>query len=99
MQVRLIADVPLGSLLSGGLDSGIIAAAMRDAGANPLRTYTVGFEDDARDGFVEDPVTAVRYLPREFRGKYDNDTTVAGCGLCQTKVPCEFQNPTKKLKR
>jgi asparagine synthase (glutamine-hydrolysing) len=44
VQLRLIADVPLGALLSGGLDSSVIAAAMRDAGANPLRTYTVGFE-------------------------------------------------------
>ncbi|MFC1983658.1 epoxyqueuosine reductase [Chloroflexota bacterium] len=31
--------------------------------------------------------------------EYDNDTSVAGCGLCQTKVPCESQNPTRKLKR
>ena len=31
--------------------------------------------------------------------EYDNDTSIAGCGLCQTKVPCEFQNPTRKLKR
>jgi len=30
---------------------------------------------------------------------YDNDKGIAGCGLCQTKVPCEFQNPTKKLKK
>lgn len=44
VKLRLIADVPLGVLLSGGLDSSIIAAAMRDAGASPLRSYTVGFE-------------------------------------------------------
>ncbi len=30
--------------------------------------------------------------------EYDNDTSVAGCGLCQTKVPCEFKNPTRNLK-
>ena len=29
---------------------------------------------------------------------YDNDRSLAGCGLCQVKVPCEFQNPPKKLK-
>jgi epoxyqueuosine reductase QueG len=29
---------------------------------------------------------------------YDNEKSVAGCGLCQTKVPCEFQNPTTKVK-
>ena len=44
VKLRLIADVPLGTLLSGGLDSSIVAAAMKDAGANPLRSYTVGFE-------------------------------------------------------
>ena len=31
-------------------------------------------------------------------GSYDNDVSVAGCGLCQTKVPCEFKNPTKRMK-
>ena len=30
--------------------------------------------------------------------EYDDNVSVAGCGLCQTKVPCEFENPTKKLK-
>lgn len=49
VRLRLIADVPLGTLLSGGLDSSIVAAAMRGAGANPLRTYTVGFEHAASD--------------------------------------------------
>lgn len=44
MRARLIADVPLGALLSGGLDSSVIVAAMKRAGADPLRTYTVGFE-------------------------------------------------------
>ena len=46
---RLVADVPLGALLSGGLDSSVVVAAMRTAGANPLRTYTVGFADAASD--------------------------------------------------
>jgi len=30
---------------------------------------------------------------------YDNEKSIAGCGLCQTKVPCEFQNPTRKIKK
>ena len=30
--------------------------------------------------------------------EYDDNVSVAGCGLCQTKIPCEFKNPTKKLK-
>ncbi len=39
------------------------------------------------------------YVPDLLKDTYDNDKSVAGCGLCQTKVPCEFQNPTKKLKK
>ena len=41
----------------------------------------------------------IGYSAEALKDGYDNDTSVAGCGLCQTKVPCEFQNPTKKLKK
>ena len=40
----------------------------------------------------------IGYRVEELRKSYDNDTSVAGCGLCQTKVPCEFENPTRKLR-
>ena len=31
--------------------------------------------------------------------EYDDNVSMAGCGLCQTKVPCEFLNPTRKLNK
>jgi asparagine synthase (glutamine-hydrolysing) len=46
---RLIADVPLGALLSGGIDSGVVVALMAQASAEPVRTFTVGFADDRYD--------------------------------------------------
>lgn len=42
---KLISDVPLGILLSGGLDSTAIVAAAKSAGVEKLSTFTVGFEE------------------------------------------------------
>jgi asparagine synthase (glutamine-hydrolysing) len=47
---RLVSDVPLGVFLSGGVDSGTIAAiATRASRPGPLRTFTVGFEEPTYD--------------------------------------------------
>jgi asparagine synthase (glutamine-hydrolysing) len=46
---RLVADVPLGALLSGGIDSSIVVALMAEASSQPVRTFTVGFSDDRYD--------------------------------------------------
>jgi len=41
---RLVADVPVGVLLSGGLDSSLITGLLAEAGTADLRTYSIGFE-------------------------------------------------------
>lgn len=44
-----VADVPLGALLSGGIDSSLIAALMQAQSSRPIRTFTIGFDEKAYD--------------------------------------------------
>ena len=44
-----IADVPVGLLLSGGLDSSLLVALLAEAGVSDLHTFTVGFEDQPEE--------------------------------------------------
>jgi len=46
---RLVADVPLGVLLSGGLDSSAVVALMRRATSGRIRTFSIGFDQPAYD--------------------------------------------------
>jgi asparagine synthase (glutamine-hydrolysing) len=46
---RTIADVPVGILLSGGLDSSLLVALLAEAGGGELHTFSVGFEDQPEE--------------------------------------------------
>jgi asparagine synthase (glutamine-hydrolysing) len=58
---RLVADVPLGALLSGGIDSSIVVALMAEASAEPVRTFTIGFPDRRYDERAYARAVAERY--------------------------------------
>jgi asparagine synthase (glutamine-hydrolysing) len=46
---RLVSDVPIGSLLSGGIDSTLVTSIMAEATPQPVKTFTVGVEDERFD--------------------------------------------------
>jgi asparagine synthase (glutamine-hydrolysing) len=61
---RLVSDVPLGALLSGGIDSSIVVAEMAEASADPVRTFTIGFPDRDYDERAHARAIAERFGTR-----------------------------------
>ena len=61
VRAHLVSDVPVGVLLSGGVDSSVLAALAALESREPLRTFTIGFEERSFDETADARLVAERY--------------------------------------
>ena len=70
---RLISDVPLGALLSGGIDSSIVVSLMAQASTHPVRTFTICFGDERYDERRYARAVAERYATEHEEIELEGD--------------------------
>jgi asparagine synthase (glutamine-hydrolysing) len=61
VRAHLVSDVPVGVLLSGGIDSSMLAALAAEESSEPLRTFSIGFEERSFDELADARMVAQRY--------------------------------------
>jgi asparagine synthase (glutamine-hydrolysing) len=73
VKLRMIADVPLGAFLSGGVDSSAVVAMMAQAQSGPVDTCSIAFADPAFDESAYARAVAQRYGTRHFVDRVESD--------------------------
>ncbi len=77
VRLRLMSDVPLGAMLSGGLDSSLIVALMRRHMTEPVKTFAVGFREAREQNELADArfvAAALETEHHELELSFDEDT-------------------------
>ena len=88
-----IADVPVGVLLSGGIDSSLLVALLSEAGVRGLKTFSVGFEDQPEEKgneFEYSDAVADRYATEHHRFLVPNDQVLP-------RLPEAFKHMTEPM--
>lgn len=82
---RLVADVPVGVLLSGGVDSSLLVGLLAEAGQQGLNTFSIGFEsvgDEAGDEFMYSDIIAREYETRHHKITVETSRALPALNQC-----------------
>ncbi|MBI1846967.1 MAG: asparagine synthase (glutamine-hydrolyzing) [Candidatus Rokubacteria bacterium] len=86
---RLQSDVPLGVFLSGGIDSSVIVAAMREVTNGPIATFSVGF----RDAPTFDELPDARLVAERFETRHHEEILDPDVTRLALSIPGHFDEP------
>jgi asparagine synthase (glutamine-hydrolysing) len=76
VQRRMVSDVPVGVLLSGGIDSSVVVALLAESGQPGLKTFSIGFEsagDESGDEFLYSDLVADHFGTEHHRIEISSD--------------------------
>jgi len=85
VQRRLVADVPMGLLLSGGLDSSLIVGLLSEMGQQNINTFSVGFEDvhnEAGNEFAYSDIIAKHFGTTHHKIEADSERVLPTLTKC-----------------
>ena len=87
---QLVSDVPLGLLLSGGVDSSTLLYYMNRLGAGPVKTFSVGY---GRKDFSFNETSQARRLSRHFRSEHYESIVQPDARNVMEKLAATFDEP------
>jgi len=82
---RLVADVPVGVLLSGGVDSSLVVGLLAESGQDDLNTFSIGFETvggEVGSEFPYSDVVAERFGTRHHKIEVESSRALSSLGEC-----------------
>jgi asparagine synthase (glutamine-hydrolysing) len=89
VKLRMVADVPIGAFLSGGVDSSVIVAAMQAQSRRPVKTFTIGFWESNYNE-ADDAARVAKHLGTEHHEYYLSSNE---CQDLITSLPDIYDEP------